>query len=122
MFVIFFPIIVSLFCEDIKLVRQPPSPPRPLFFQGSLYEGLHRLYPDSYDPDRFTTEHSGKLLVVSRMLSHIHGSDERVVLISNYTQVSTLLLFWSYISGVQSALSTATSSKRLKPLVFFART
>lgn len=52
-----------------------------------MYEGLDRSFPEGYTPDRFTTDHSGKLQVLSHILAQIHGIGERVVLVSNYTQV-----------------------------------
>ncbi|KAJ7372149.1 DNA repair and recombination protein rad54b [Desmophyllum pertusum] len=56
--------------------------------EASVYEGLDRSFPESYKPDRFTTDHSGKLQVLSHILAQIHRIGERVVLISNYTQDS----------------------------------
>ncbi|KAJ7372116.1 DNA repair and recombination protein rad54b [Desmophyllum pertusum] len=59
--------------------------------EASVYEGLDRSFPESYKPDRFTTDHSGKLQVLSHILAQIHRIGERVVLISNYTQTLDLL-------------------------------
>ena len=52
-----------------------------------MYEGLDRSFPVGYKPEHFTTEHSGKLKVLSHILAQIHRQGERVVLVSNYTQV-----------------------------------
>ena len=52
-----------------------------------MYEGLDSSFPEDYKPDRFTTDHSGKLQVLSHILAQIHRIGERAVLVSNYTQV-----------------------------------
>jgi len=52
-----------------------------------VYEGLDRSFPVDYKPDHFTTDHSGKLQVLSHILAQIYREGERVVLVSNYTQV-----------------------------------
>ena len=58
--------------------------------QGSLYDGLLPLYPPETNAEHFTTEHSGKLTVLSRILAKLSLSGERVVLVSNYTKVKLL--------------------------------
>ena len=55
--------------------------------ETSVYEGLDRSFPNGYKPDHFTTDHSGKLQVLTHILAQIHREGERVVLVSNYTQV-----------------------------------
>ena len=55
--------------------------------EASLYEGLDRSFPADYNPGTFTTDHSGKLQVLGHLLAHMHRSGDRVVLVSNYTQV-----------------------------------
>jgi len=55
--------------------------------ETSVYEGLDRSFPGGYKSDHFTTDHSGKLQVLSHILAQIHREGERVVLVSNYTQV-----------------------------------
>lgn len=52
-----------------------------------MFEGLDRSFPKDYKPDHFTTNHSGKFQVLSHILAQIHREGERVVLVSNYTQV-----------------------------------
>ena len=52
-----------------------------------MYEGLDRSFPVDYKPEHFTTGHSGKLQVLGHILAQIHRQGERVVLVSNYTQV-----------------------------------
>lgn len=59
----------------------------PLLQEASLYEGLDRSFPEDYNPDSFSTDHSGKLQVLSHILANMHCTGERVVLVSNYTQV-----------------------------------
>lgn len=49
------------------------------------------MFPENYDPDSFTTDHSGKLQVLGDMLAHLHCKGDRVVLVSNYTQTLDLL-------------------------------
>ncbi|XP_068246922.1 DNA repair and recombination protein RAD54-like [Palaemon carinicauda] len=56
------------------------------------YADLHSLYPSGHDPKRLRPELSGKLVVLDTILALIRSSsDDKVVLISNYTQ--TLDLF-----------------------------
>ena len=57
-----------------------------------MYEGLDRSFPEDYKPDHFTTDHSGKLQVLSHILAQIHREGERVVLVSNYTQVKMCIM------------------------------
>lgn len=59
--------------------------------ETSVYEGLDRSFPVGYKPEHFTTDHSGKLKVLSHLLAQIHRQGERVVLVSNYTQTLDLL-------------------------------
>ncbi|KAK5605861.1 hypothetical protein CRENBAI_004772 [Crenichthys baileyi] len=61
--------------------------------ESSLYEGLADLFPESYSSARFNTSDSGKLLVLSDLLSAIRqlSPSDRVVLVSNYTQTLDLL-------------------------------
>ncbi|KAJ7372129.1 DNA repair and recombination protein rad54b [Desmophyllum pertusum] len=47
--------------------------------EASVYEGLDRSFPESYKPDRFTTDHSGKLQVLSHILAQIHRIGERTL-------------------------------------------
>ena len=63
-------------------------------FQSDLYQGLYALYPSGYDINAADTEGSGKLMVLSQLLAAFYGAEpqERVVLVSNYTQVLFLLL------------------------------
>ena len=54
----------------------------------SLYAGVLPLYPAGYDPLMCNIEHSGKLTVLSKMLEYLHSNTrEKIVLVSNYTQV-----------------------------------
>jgi len=59
--------------------------------EASLYEGLDRSFPEDYNPDNFSTDHSGKLQVLSHIMANMHCTGERVVLVSNYTQTLDLL-------------------------------
>uniref|UniRef100_A0A3Q2CPW0 RAD54 homolog B n=1 Tax=Cyprinodon variegatus TaxID=28743 RepID=A0A3Q2CPW0_CYPVA len=61
--------------------------------ESSLYEGLSDLFPESYSLAGFSTSDSGKLLVLSDLLSAIRqlSPSDRVVLVSNYTQTLDLL-------------------------------
>ncbi|KAM7383515.1 hypothetical protein PAMP_003161 [Pampus punctatissimus] len=61
--------------------------------ESSLYDGLADLFPDSYSSGGLITADSGKLLVLSDLLTairHLSPSD-RVVVVSNYTQTLDLL-------------------------------
>nr|XP_040020634.1 DNA repair and recombination protein RAD54B [Gasterosteus aculeatus aculeatus] len=61
--------------------------------ENSLYEGLVQLFPESYSSGGFNTADSGKLLVLTDLLSAIIqlGPSDRVVVVSNYTQTLDLL-------------------------------
>ncbi|XP_054477291.1 DNA repair and recombination protein RAD54B [Anoplopoma fimbria] len=61
--------------------------------ENSLYEGLVELFPESYSSGAFNTADSGKLLVLSNMLTAIRqlSPSDRVVVVSNYTQTLDLL-------------------------------
>ncbi|XP_014643547.1 PREDICTED: DNA repair and recombination protein RAD54B isoform X2 [Ceratotherium simum simum] len=61
--------------------------------ERSLYEGLINVFPADYNPLMFTEEESGKLQVLSKLLSVIHElrPTEKVVLVSNYTQTLNIL-------------------------------
>uniref|UniRef100_A0A667X0T5 RAD54 homolog B n=1 Tax=Myripristis murdjan TaxID=586833 RepID=A0A667X0T5_9TELE len=61
--------------------------------ESSIYEGLVDLYPESYASGGLSTADSGKLLVLSDLLTAIrHQSpSDRVVVVSNYTQTLDLL-------------------------------
>ncbi|XP_056142527.1 DNA repair and recombination protein RAD54B [Lampris incognitus] len=60
---------------------------------NSLYEGLAGLFPESYSSGGFSTVDSGKLLVLSDLLTAIRqlSPSDRVVVVSNYTQTLDLL-------------------------------
>ena len=59
------------------------------YFQSQLYDGIKRYYPEEYDPTECKMEYSGKLWVLAAMLEYLHSSTgEKVVVVSNYTQVS----------------------------------
>ncbi|XP_037532577.1 DNA repair and recombination protein RAD54B-like [Nematolebias whitei] len=61
--------------------------------ESSLYEGLADLFPESYSSAGFNSADSGKLMVLSDLLSSIRqlSPSDRVVLVSNYTQTLDLL-------------------------------
>ncbi|XP_075321567.1 DNA repair and recombination protein RAD54B isoform X3 [Odontesthes bonariensis] len=61
--------------------------------ESTLYEGLADLFPESYSSAGFSATDSGKLLVLSDLLSAIRqiSPSDRVVLVSNYTQTLDLL-------------------------------
>ncbi|XP_029308244.1 DNA repair and recombination protein RAD54B [Cottoperca gobio] len=61
--------------------------------ENSLYEGLVELFPESYSSGGFNTADSGKLLVLSDLLSAIRqlNPSDRVVVVSNYTKTLDLL-------------------------------
>nr|XP_046159344.1 DNA repair and recombination protein RAD54B-like [Oncorhynchus gorbuscha] len=61
--------------------------------EGSLYEGLRGVFPESYSSGGFSAADSGKLLVLSDLLTTIHhlSPTDRVVLVSNYTQTLDLI-------------------------------
>ncbi len=62
-----------------------------LLFQNKLYSGLAGLYPEDYNPGIVNAEHSGKLQTLAQMLASMYSSvpRQRVVVVSNYTQVRT---------------------------------
>uniref|UniRef100_A0A673B5B5 RAD54 homolog B n=1 Tax=Sphaeramia orbicularis TaxID=375764 RepID=A0A673B5B5_9TELE len=59
----------------------------------SLYEGLVELFPESYSSGGLSTSDSGKLLVLSDLLTAIRrlSPSDRVVIVSNYTQTLDML-------------------------------
>ena len=59
------------------------------FSQTQLYSGLSELYPEEFDAAAVTTQHSGKLFTLAQMLRSMHNAvpRQRVVVVSNYTQV-----------------------------------
>ncbi|XP_068426910.1 DNA repair and recombination protein RAD54B [Clinocottus analis] len=61
--------------------------------ENSLYEGLAELFPESYSSSEFNMTDSGKLLVLSDLLTAIRqlSPSDRVVVVSNYTQTLDLL-------------------------------
>ncbi|XP_056299659.1 DNA repair and recombination protein RAD54B isoform X2 [Pseudoliparis swirei] len=61
--------------------------------ENTLYEGLVELFPESYSSSGFNTADSGKLLVLSDILTSIRqlSPSDRVVVVSNYTQTLDLL-------------------------------
>ncbi|XP_072250422.1 DNA repair and recombination protein RAD54B isoform X1 [Leuresthes tenuis] len=61
--------------------------------ENTLYEGLANLFPESYSSAGFSATDSGKLLVLSDLLSAIRqiSPSDRVVLVSNYTQTLDML-------------------------------
>ena len=60
---------------------------RSLCLQTELYRDLAALFPADYEPE---VEHSGKLAVLDELLRSMYTASprQRVVLVSNYTQVS----------------------------------
>uniref|UniRef100_A0A3Q3VSN0 Uncharacterized protein n=1 Tax=Mola mola TaxID=94237 RepID=A0A3Q3VSN0_MOLML len=61
--------------------------------ENSLYEGLAELFPEFYSSGGFSTADSGKLLVLSDLLTAIRqlSPSDRVVVVSNYTKTLDLL-------------------------------
>uniref|UniRef100_A0A673B5D8 RAD54 homolog B n=1 Tax=Sphaeramia orbicularis TaxID=375764 RepID=A0A673B5D8_9TELE len=61
--------------------------------ETSLYEGLVELFPESYSSGGLSTSDSGKLLVLSDLLTAIRrlSPSDRVVIVSNYTQTLDML-------------------------------
>ncbi|KAG8010081.1 DNA repair and recombination protein RAD54B [Nibea albiflora] len=61
--------------------------------ESSLYDGLVELFPESYSSGGFDTADSGKLLVLSDLLTAIRqlSPSDRVVVVSNYTKTLDLL-------------------------------
>ncbi|OCT76996.1 hypothetical protein XELAEV_18032199mg [Xenopus laevis] len=61
--------------------------------EHSLYESIAELFPQDYDGAKISESESGKLLVLSKLLSGIRelSPSERVVLVSHYTQTLNIL-------------------------------
>uniref|UniRef100_A0A8C1ZGE8 RAD54 homolog B n=1 Tax=Cyprinus carpio TaxID=7962 RepID=A0A8C1ZGE8_CYPCA len=65
----------------------------PGLLYNTLQDGIMELFPEGYSTGAFSTADSGKLLVLTDLLSaiqHVNRTD-RVVLVSNYTQTLDLL-------------------------------
>ena len=79
----------------------------------SLYKDLLPLYPADFSPDVLSTDHSGKLQVLARLLQAMHTGEvkERSVLVSNYTQVCILCAVMS------QGISAITANY---PIAFFS--
>lgn len=59
---------------------------------GGLYQGIASCFPPAYNPDSIRVEDSGKLMVLSELLHCLFSTTrEKVVLVSNYTQVSDMV-------------------------------
>ncbi|KAG7242029.1 hypothetical protein INR49_024074 [Caranx melampygus] len=61
--------------------------------ESSVYDGLADLFPESYSSGGFSADDSGKLLVLSDLLTAIKqlSPSDRVVVVSNYTQTLDFL-------------------------------
>ncbi|XP_078543154.1 DNA repair and recombination protein RAD54B isoform X2 [Lissotriton helveticus] len=61
--------------------------------EGNLYDGLLDVFPQGYDSVGFAEAESGKLQVLMKLMAGIreHSPNERVVLVSNYTQTLNML-------------------------------
>ncbi|KAF3839783.1 hypothetical protein F7725_018500 [Dissostichus mawsoni] len=61
--------------------------------ENTLYDGLAELFPESYSSGGLNTADSGKLLVLSDLLSVIRqlNPTDRVVVVSNYTKTLDML-------------------------------
>ncbi|KAK5862332.1 hypothetical protein PBY51_017741 [Eleginops maclovinus] len=61
--------------------------------ENTLYDGLVELFPESYSSGGLNTADSGKLLVLSDLLTTIRqlNPSDRVVVVSNYTKTLDLL-------------------------------
>ncbi|CAJ1062194.1 DNA repair and recombination protein RAD54B [Xyrichtys novacula] len=61
--------------------------------ESSLYEGLAEIFPESYSSGGLNSADSGKLLVLSDLLTAIRqlSPSDRVVVVSNYTKTLDLL-------------------------------
>ena len=59
-------------------------------FQSELYHGLFNKYPADYTPDNVRLDDSGKLAVLMGLLCELSQTSplQKVVVVSNYTQVS----------------------------------
>ncbi|XP_069076581.1 DNA repair and recombination protein RAD54B isoform X2 [Pleurodeles waltl] len=63
------------------------------FSESNLYDGLLNVFPQGYDSVGFAEAESGKLQVLTKLLTGIrtYSPKERVVLVSNYTQTLDML-------------------------------
>ncbi|XP_053324356.1 DNA repair and recombination protein RAD54B [Spea bombifrons] len=73
--------------------------------EHTLYESLVDLFPGDYSADQLVESESGKLKVLSGLLSAIreHSPSERVVLVSNYTQTLNVLQEMCNLHGYKCA-------------------
>ena len=69
--------------------------------QNSLKLSVLEHYPSDFDSTKCNVEHSGKLKVLSNMLHHLHSkTKEKIVLVSNYTQVHMYIHTYIHVSIV----------------------
>ncbi|KAE8288776.1 DNA repair and recombination protein RAD54B [Larimichthys crocea] len=105
----------TLFCDPSPLQRELSSVTIPGLLhstvkerkdrgsvESSLYDGLVELFPESYSSGGFNTADSGKLLVLSDLLTAIRqlSPSDRAVVVSNYTKTLDLLQDFSKAGGV----------------------
>ena len=59
-------------------------------FQASVYKGLLDKYPSDFSISENLEFHSGKLAVLSSLLHRLQTLQEKIVVVSNQTKVSTV--------------------------------
>ena len=69
----------------------------------SIAEDVLSHCPSGFTPDKVSQQDSGKLLVLGEMLKYLHSCQPKtkIVLISNYTQVTT-----KYVNTVDACTNT----------------
>ncbi|XP_012943574.1 DNA repair and recombination protein RAD54B [Aplysia californica] len=69
--------------------------------EDSIYDGLLRYFPDTFDASTVSCADSGKLEVLSQILSSVwkHSSSEKVVLVSNHTKTLDFLQVFCDFEG-----------------------
>ena len=84
------------------------------------FEGIYDLFPSTYSHKEFQPEFSGKMLVLDTMLALIRSTtDNKVVLVSNYTQV--ICNFVSKIMFISQHMHTKTHTISKQTLDLFEK-
>ena len=85
--------VLKKLCNDPSLVYTPviTDTDEKEEDSTSLYKDLSHVFPDNYADRDFTVEHSGKLLVLAKILENLSQQRKKSVLVSNSTKTLDVL-------------------------------